>query len=140
MVLRIAAKPKPSTLAEPLKARLDDLDARADELRKALKEIDEEKQLVTKLLDLENRRMGHTDKKRQRPISEIVDETLLGRRTNKEELNRLAVEEGHEAPARSIHAQLMSYFNNGYVTRSSDDDYELTGKGKDALSKKTEGA
>ncbi len=136
--MRISSKQ--SVLADPLKERLEQLESRAIDARNILKEIDEEKQLVSKLLELEMRRMGRTDKKRQRSISEIVDATLLKGSTNKEVLNRIALDEGHDAPARSIHAQLMSYFNNGYVVRTSDEGYGLTEKGKDALDKKTEGA
>jgi len=139
MVERTTPKAKMTALTEPLKERLSQLDTRANEVRKALQEIEGEKQLVAKLLEIELRRAGSIVKKRRRPIPEIVDGTLLEGSTNKEVLNRIATEEGHEAPARSINAVLIGYVRNGIAIRGDDDSYTLTEKGHDALNRKAEG-
>jgi hypothetical protein len=140
MIERIVPKAKMTALVEPLKERLSQLETRATEARKALQEIDGEKQLVTKLLEIELRRVGAVTKRRRRQIPEIVDGTLLEGPTNKETLNRIAVDDGHEAPARSINAVLIGYVKNGIADKSDDGTYTLTEKGYGALSRKADSA
>jgi hypothetical protein len=134
----------PHGFAEQLNERLEQLEGRAEETRAILKEIDEERDLVGKLLELEMRRAGKTGSGpgtgRKPEIRELIDAALLGGITTKEALKESAEENGHTAPARAIHAILMNYFRHGYVTRGSGERYGLTEKGNEALSGKAEGS
>jgi hypothetical protein len=127
-------------LSGELKHRLSALQERIENARSVLKEAEEERELVGKLLELELRRSGKTgNSRKRRPLKELVNAKLLHGPTNRAAITKAAENEGHEAPARGVNAILMGYHRTGYVVRTGDEGYGLTAKGKEALSGEAEG-
>ena len=141
MATRIYSKDNLTPFGAELQTRLLSLDGRAAEYHAALNQIEEERELINKLIDIERRKKGiAADEKRHLSVAEIVAAALLAGPTTKTALREKAEAQGHQSPGRAIHAILMNFFRHGHVTRASGDRYALTEKGKDALDRKAEGA
>jgi len=141
MATRIYPKDILTPFGAELQTRLQSLDGQAVEHHAALTQIDEERELIKKLIDIERRKKGAVATgKRQMSISEIVSAGLLSGPTTKDALREEAEAQGHQSPSRAIHAILMNFFRHGHVTRASGERYMLTEKGKEALDRKVEGA
>lgn len=137
--------PQRKDLTNELQERLALLEMEEAKAVAIVNRIKEQRELTARMLELERQTTAGTPDSAKRSVRrrepyEIVREELLAHDfVPKQTIVERAIAEGHEAPARAVNIILMGFLKRGFVTRTGDERYGLTEKGKEALSGETEG-